>query len=303
MDQSERFGQLREVLLEPASIITWEDTLELLQGEWDDTDLQNAAIDYATSHLASWEDRLREASFRHWWPTFPAGSPSPFWQLARTCHFPPKPLGNLFATLIQSPHFQHITRLGLSYLQLSTSDLQTFLQTPLTKQLTTLHLNHNQLESDELSLFQETAFPKLTELSLSHNPIDATGVWYLQRASWFSQIRLMRLDHTNLKEVNESALQKIDLSSLEELHISHTGIGDHHLKALLDNPTFTACHTLSLQHNNLTTASAKILQDSPKSRQFKKLLLDGNDRDVRERLAASRETTFSTDTFVDILAF
>lgn len=270
MTSEEQFGRLRELLMDAPGIWLWEALIDELE-EWEEPDLQRAAIDYVEGHLDAWDETILEASFRSWWPTFPHGTPSPFWQLARSCHFPPKPFPTRFADIFHAPFMERITHLGLSYLELKREHIEVLCELPHTHKIKALHLNNNELPKGTVQTLLTGNWGSLESLSIGNNPMGQEDIDELVQSDLIGQLTCLRITTSELDSLQ--AFADANLSSLRSLHLGNNMLEDDALAPLLGNPTLQQLEILSMENNRLTLHALDMLYQEKPIHTLKELYL------------------------------
>jgi hypothetical protein len=193
-----------------------------------------------------------------------------------TLHSNPALTGKGLSTLLSSPYLTELHSLSLgsdvgnpyyggSHDKVSQygTDLATGLaQCAALQNLESLTVTFGILDVGAIEALVNLNAPKLRELNLSNNPIEAIGLVALSQASFFVNLSQLRLDLCDLDNDAMMILTNIEFKNLRELSLAYNSVGERGIAALVENSSLSNLLSLNLHDNHIDDNSLIALAKS-----------------------------------------
>lgn len=249
MGDKERFSLLEELLQKSPETSVWNAICELFT-TWTEGQEKEAALDYADTNLAHWDNSLRHID-SSWMPLYYDDEVSSLGKLIRSIEISDRSevgtteliqiaqspyLQNLkrlsilrceiysegFMTLANSPYMQNLTHLEIYKTDILDEELTLLLLSPYLISLTSLELERLGLKDKDVAAIAESSLLKnLTHLNLSQNYIEAEGAKIIAQAQNLLGLKYLNLKSNFIRDIGAYELTKAPFfPTLEELNIS-----------------------------------------------------------------------------------
>ena len=179
-----------------------------------------------------------------------------------------------WCTVASCPHLKQLRELMLYYGTLTPRDAAWIAEENPCPRLKRLHLGFEITDEALKELFGGRAFTGLEELELDTGKLSPAGLKAIATAAPLKRLKSLKIAYRRIPGIAKIVAGAAFWPHLEELEVARCGLGNAGLAELLAKRT--RLQTLDAANNNITTAGALALADSPVLASLKNLNLWGN---------------------------